>query len=276
MDVRQCLAEGRKRLAGQPAARLEAEVLLCQALGIGRAWLYANPEAVPDAVQAENYMDLIARRESGEPIAYLAGVREFWSLPIKVTPDVLIPRAETEMLVETALEFIPREAAWRIADLGTGSGAVALALAVERPECMVHAVDCSSAALEVARENARNIAPGRIRFHAGEWLAPLEGQFQLLVSNPPYVAEDDPHLRRGDCRFEPAAALTPGKDAMASIRHIVGESPRYLGKGGMLAFEHGFDQADAARQLMVDRGFSEVATRDDLEKRPRVTSGVWE
>lgn len=276
MDLRQLLAEGRRRLAGLEAGALEAEILLGRALGVGRAWIYANPEHEPGVRQAEQYRELIGRREAGEPVAYLTGTREFWSLSLSVNPDVLIPRPETELLVETALAFIPPGAAWRIADLGTGSGAVALALAVERPRCEIHATECSEAALEVARKNARAVAAGRVRFSRGSWLEPLEGKFQVIVSNPPYVAEDDPHLRRGDCRFEPAAALTPGPDALAAIRHLAAESPRYLESGGMLAFEHGCDQADEARELLRGRGFSDVTTRADLENRPRVTSGIWD
>jgi release factor glutamine methyltransferase len=262
MNVQELLAEGRAQLVNQPAGPLEVEILLGEVLGVSRAWLYANPEQVPDPKQGARFLELVMRRKNGEPIAYLAQSREFWSLPLKVTADVLIPRPETELLVEAALAFIPEQAAWRIADLGTGSGAIALAIASERPRCEIHATENSKSALEVARENRRAIAPGRVSFHLGSWLAPLEGKFRLLVSNPPYIASDDPH------------ALTPGRDAMAAIRHIAGESLRYLEAGGMLAFEHGYDQGPAARQVLVELGYSDVDTRKDLEMRDRVTSGI--
>ena len=194
---------------------------------------------------------------------------------LKITPDVLIPRSETELLVETALKLIPKMAAWRVADLGTGSGAIALALAIERPNCEVHATEYSQAALQLAMENGKAIAPGRVRFHQGSWLEPLEGRFEVLVSNPPYVAANDPHLKQGDCRFEPADALTPGRDALAAIRRIADESRRYLQEGGTLAFEHGFDQGPALGQLLSEMGYSGVETIQDLEKRDRVTLGTY-
>ena len=274
MSVQELLALGRAQLPNQPVGPLEAEILLSQVLDVNRAWLYANPERIPVPTQCTRFLDLIGRRKNGVPIAYLTGSREFWSLPLKVTPDVLIPRPETELLVEAALAFVPKRAVWRIADLGTGSGAIALAIASERPRCEIHATEYSEAALEVARENARAIAPGRVQFHLGDWLAPLEGRFNLLISNPPYVASDDPHLQQGDCRFEPVDALSPGNDAMAAIRHIAGESPNYLASGGMLAFEHGYEQGPEARQILADLGYRAVNTQMDLEKRERVSSGV--
>ena len=273
MNVRTLLAEGRKRLTGQAAGQLESELLLCHVLGVDRAWLYANPERLPEAGQTGKFIELIGRRESGEPIAYLTGLREFWSLPLKVTRDVLIPRPETELLVQSALEFIPEDAAWRVADLGTGSGAIALALAVERPRCEIHATDRSEASLRVARENARNLAPGRIHFHAGDWLEPLQGRFQVVISNPPYVAAGDPHLHSGDCRYEPVEALTPGPDALACIRHIIRASPPFFCDGGLLALEHGFDQAIEVRRLFQEHGYTRIGTREDLEGKPRVTCG---
>jgi release factor glutamine methyltransferase len=276
MKVRELLAEGRGRLAEHSVGALEAEILLGEVLGVNRAWLYANPDNQPEPGQAAEYRELIGRRKKGTPLAYLTGTREFWSLPLKVTADVLIPRPETELLVETALAFIPADAAWRIADLGTGSGAIALAIAHERPRCEIHATEYSKAALEVAKENGRAIAPGKVQFHAGSWLSPLTGTFELLLSNPPYVASNDPHLQQGDCRFEPADALSPGRDAMAAIRHIASESLHYLEDGGMLAFEHGYDQGAQARQILMELGYRDVRTSKDLEQRERVTSGIRE
>jgi len=276
VNVKGLLAQGRAQLENQPTGRLEAEILLCETLGVSRAWLYANPEQIPASKQSTRFLDLVGRRKNGEPIAYLTGFREFWSLPLKVTADVLIPRPETELLVETALAFIPEQAAWRIADLGTGSGAIALAIASERPRCEIHATEYSETALKVAQENGQAIAPGRVQIHLGSWLTPLEGKFHVLVSNPPYIPSDDPHLQQGDCRFEPGDALTPGPDGLAAIRHISGEALPYLAHGGMLAFEHGYNQGNEVRQMLLKLGYSDVNTRKDLENRERVTSGIRE
>jgi len=276
VNVKELLARGRAQLEDLPLGRLEAEILLGEVLGVSRAWLYANPEQTPASKESGRFLDLVRRRENGEPIAYLTGFREFWSLPLKVTTDVLIPRPETELLVETVLAFIPEDTAWRIADLGTGSGAIALAIASERPLCEIHATEYSETALKVAQENGQVITPGRVQFHLGSWLTPLEGRFQVLVSNPPYIPLDDPHLQRGDSRFEPAEALTPGQDGLAAIRHISGEALPYLAHGGMLVFEHGYDQGNEVRQILLKLGYSDVNTRKDLENRERVTSGIRE
>jgi release factor glutamine methyltransferase len=186
----------------------------------------------------------------------------------------LIPRHETELLVQAALDFIPPHAAWRVADLGTGSGAVALAIASERPRCAVHATENSPGALQVAALNVDALAPGRVTLHLGCWLEPLSGRFRVIVSNPPYVAAADPHLAAGDCRFEPREALTPGEDALAAIRQIAQAAPPYLETGGLLAFEHGFDQGAACRNLLLGLGYGNVETRQDLEGRERVTLGT--
>jgi release factor glutamine methyltransferase len=267
------LAAARTRLAGDGTARLDAEVLLCHVLECSRAWLFAHgDDPVGDGLRGR-FDALIERRAQGEPVAYLVGRREFWSLPFEVSPDVLIPRPETELLVETALELLPRETPARVADLGTGCAAVAIVLAVERPLCEVHATDISEAALEVARRNADRLAPGRVAFHRGSWLDPLEGRFDVIVSNPPYIDRDDEHLRRGDCRFEPRVALTPGANGMAAIEHIAGGAGERLRSGGCLAFEHGFEQGGASREVLKREGFVRVETRKDLAGRERVTLG---
>jgi release factor glutamine methyltransferase len=273
VDARKLLTEGRHALARADLPGLEAEILLGYVLGRNRAWFYANPEAEVSEADVSHYRALLHRRRDGEPVAYLTGVREFWSMVLTVTPDVLIPRPETELLVETALELLPADTACRVADLGTGSGAVALAIAGERPACEVHATELSEAALAVARANAQRLVPGRIHFHHGSWCAPLRGAFRLIVSNPPYVERGDPHLQRGDCRFEPRAALTPGDDPLAAIRSIAHEARGMLEPGGWLAFEHGFDQGPPARALLVELGYEGVVTRADLEGRERVTAG---
>jgi release factor glutamine methyltransferase len=272
------LAAARRRLDGRTdstaANALEAEVLLACVLGVSRAWLFANRERAVPAEQADGFWRLVERRAAGEPIAYLVGHREFWSLPLIVTTDVLIPRPETELLVQAALDFIPADAAWRVADLGTGSGAVALAIATERPRCEVHATERSPGALEVAARNVDALAPGRVTLHAGCWLESLSGLFRVIVSNPPYVAAADPHLAAGDCRFEPREALTPGEDALAAIRDIARAALACLEAGGLLAFEHGFDQGEACRDLLLHLGYENVETRKDLEGRERVTLGT--
>lgn len=280
-SIAELLGEARQRLGRQPGgspeskpqAKTEADLLLAHVLGVGRAWLFANREHTVAADRARVFLALVDRRAAGEPVAYLLGRREFWSLPLSVTADVLIPRPETECLVETALTFIPDDAAWRVADLGTGSGAVALAIATERPRCEVHASESSPRALRVAERNFTAIAPGRVSLHLGSWLEPLPGSFHVIVSNPPYVAAGDPHLGEGDCRFEPREALTPGADGLAAIRQIAADALPRLEPGGLLAFEHGFDQGAASRALLRELGYVDVATRHDLEGHERVTLG---
>ena len=276
MAIKELLDHGREMLAGGSTGALEAELLLCRAIGADRTRLYARPEDPVPESQCETFFSLLQRRLEGEPVAYLTGTREFWSLPLKVTRDVLIPRPETELLVETALDAIPADAEWRIADLGTGSGAVALALASERPRCEIHATESSQAALSVARRNAGDLQlQSRICFHLGSWLEPLEGKFQVIVSNPPYVASNDPHLEEGDCRFEPLDALTPGHDGLEAIRHIAKVARKFLTEGGMLAFEHGHDQGNTARELLMELGYTGVITRRDLADLERLTRGTW-
>lgn len=273
MTVAELLRRGRERLCGQPAGDLEAEVLLAHALGVARPWLYANRDQAVAEESEARCLDLLARRANGEPVAYLTGTREFWSMPFRVKPGVLIPRHETELLVETALRLIPSERACRVADLGTGSGAVAIAVASERSLCEVHATEIDPTALAVARENGERLAPGRVRFHAGSWFEPLEGRFHLVLSNPPYIDAGDPHLEQDDCAFEPRAALSPGKDGMAAIRHIAKWAPNYLEPGGCLAFEHGYAQGPLARERLKELAYVNVETLKDLEGRDRVTLG---
>jgi release factor glutamine methyltransferase len=272
------LAEARRRLAGASvdaaAAALEAELLMGHVLGRNRAWLFANGRELLGEETVAGFRALVGQRAGGTPVAYLLGRREFWSMPLFVTADVLIPRPETELLVQTALDFIPAAAAWRIADLGTGSGAVALALARERPNCEVHATDISPAALAVAARNVEAFAPGRVLLHEGSWLLPLKGRFRVIVSNPPYVAEGDPHLQQGDCRFEPAAALSPGPDGLAALRRIARDALPFLKPGGLLALEHGFDQGSAVRSVLEGLGYERVRTQKDLAGVERVTGGI--
>lgn len=273
MTIRSLLRCGQDKLAPDPLARMEAEILLCHALEVSRSFLFANPDLVVPLKRQSEFMAMVRRRSQGEPIAYLVGKRAFWTFELKVNPSVLIPRPETELLVESALEHIPANIACRVADLGTGSGAIGLAIARERPDCLVHASDLSETALQIAQENARNLDITNIRFHLGSWLDPLDGQFHVIVSNPPYIARNDPHLRLGDCRFEPMEALSPGKDGLESFRHICKAAASRLHAKGWLMVEHGHDQARAVQELFRRTGFESVSTRTDLAGIDRITLG---
>ena len=238
-----------------------------------RSFLYANPELELPDPRSEAFKKLVKQRAQGQPVAYLTESSEFWSLPLKVNPSVLIPRPDTERLVEAALSKIPVEADWRIADLGTGSGAIALAVASERRKCEIHATDISPAALEVARDNARNLGFDHIQFHCGSWSTPLKGKFHLVLSNPPYIDGNDQHLKKGDLRFEPRGALTPGQDGLSAIREISHPARTMLVDGGWLMVEHGWDQGPASRQILQDAGFTGIETHQDLQNHDRVTVG---
>ena len=273
ISVRALLAQLRSALSSDEAVR-EAEILATHALARDRAWLFAHADDAVDAEHVQAAMSLAKRRASGEPIAYLTGHREFWSLDLCVTPDVLIPREETELLVRVALQHCPQGEKVDTADLGTGSGAIALAVARERPQARIVAVDSSPAALDVARGNAQRLKIGNVEFVHSDWFEKLAGrQFHMIVSNPPYIASDDPHLSTGDLRFEPAQALSSGDDGLDAIRHIARESPAHLRDGGMLAVEHGFEQGAAVRELLRQNGFVEIYTERDLEERDRVSGG---
>ncbi|HEY5851785.1 MAG TPA: peptide chain release factor N(5)-glutamine methyltransferase [Lysobacter sp.] len=274
-SVARLLADASTRLSGDEA-RAEAERLLGHALGVSSTWLYSHGEEVPDPDRVAGFERLLERRLAGEPVAYLLGQRGFWRFDLQVTPATLIPRPETERLVELALERLPTGRALRIADLGTGTGAIALALAHERPQASVVAVDVSEPALAVARANGGLLGLSRVEFRHGDWLAPLAGErFELIASNPPYIADDDAHLQQGDLRFEPRSALASGRDGLDAIRVIVAGAPEHLAAGGWLLFEHGWEQGSAVRELMLARGFAEVGTAQDWEGRDRVTLGQW-
>lgn len=259
-------------LAGSsPSARIDAEVLVRHAGGVTRAEAIAQPQRLLPSSQCAALATLIERRQRGEPIAYLIGRREFWSLELGVSPATLIPRPETELLVERALVRIPPQAAWVVADLGTGCGAIALALAAERPRLTVVATDRSEQALALARANAARLRFTNIEFHAGDWFTPLrERRFHLVVSNPPYLRAHDAHLGTGDLRFEPRAALVAGADGLSALRHIAGAARAHLHPGGWLLLEHGFDQAEAVRALLAGYGYGDVQTYKDLNGHDRV------
>jgi release factor glutamine methyltransferase len=252
-------------------------MLLAHVVEQPRAWLYAHGDDDVDGETATRFARLLERRAVGEPVAYLTGNRGFWRFDLRVTPDTLVPRPETELLVELALQRLPPEQPLRIADLGTGSGAIALALASERPRARVVASDASVAALAVARGNAVALGLANVEFREGDWLAPLHAErFDLIAANPPYVAVGDPHLEQGDLRFEPTAALSSGSDGLDAIRAIVRAAPSHLAPGGWLLLEHGSDQGTAVRDLLHHAGFSAVETAPDLERRDRVTLGCIE
>ena len=253
---------------------VDADYLLLHVLNQPRSWLFAHASDAVGTADAARFGALVQRRVMGEPVAYLTGSRGFWTLDLVVTPATLIPRPDTELLVEQALARIPADTAACVADLGTGSGAIALALAKERPLAQLVATDASADALDVARGNAQRNALGNVEFRHGNWLAPLLGErFDAIVSNPPYIAEHDPHLGEGDLRFEPALALSCGVDGLDAIRMIAIAAPAHLRAGGWLLLEHGFDQGPAVRTLLRDAGFYGVKTVRDLEARDRVTLG---
>jgi release factor glutamine methyltransferase len=265
-------AASQRLKAVSDSARTDASILLCHVLDCPRSFLLSHPETRLTTEQQQQFEALVARRLAGEPVAYLTGSREFWSLELKVTPAVLIPRPETETLVEAALARLPLDQPRRVADLGTGSGAIALSLARERPKAHVIATDVSDDAIAVARENERAHAIPNVVFHESIWFAALEGQtFDVIVSNPPYVAADDPHLPA--LRYEPRAALVSGSDGLDALRHIIGKAPAYLNTQGWLLVEHGAEQAEVVRALFLSAGFNAVATLADLAGLPRVTAG---
>lgn len=269
LHVDALLRDARSRL--DPA---EADLLLAHVLERSRTWLFTHGDAAAEPAQAERFRALVARRETGEPVAYLTGRRGFWRFDLAVSPATLIPRPETERLVELALERLPEGVPLRVADLGTGSGAIALSLAYERPQAGVVATDASEAALDVARSNAAELGLRNVEFRSGDWCVPLgDERFDLIASNPPYIAADDPHLERGDLPFEPGSALASGADGLDAIRTIARDAPRRLKPGGWLLLEHGWDQGAAVRALLETAGFVEVATERDLEGRDRVTLG---
>ena len=257
--------------------RAEAETLLAHAAGASRAWLYAHAEDRLPADAAARFEALIAARIAGTPVAHLTGRRGFWTFDLAVSPDTLIPRAETERLVELALARLPPDRPLWVLDLGTGTGAIALALAAERPAARVVAVERSPGAAAVARGNAAALGlAARVSVREGDWFDPVAGErFDLIASNPPYIEDDDPHLSRGDLRFEPRTALASGADGLDDLRRIANAAPAHLAPGGWLLLEHGWRQGEAVRTLLRAAGFVDVYTALDLEARERVTLGRW-
>jgi release factor glutamine methyltransferase len=256
--------------------RSDAEILLCHVLGVTRSYLLTWPEKTLTANQYAQFQALSARRAQGEPIAYLTGHKEFWSLDLQVTENTLIPRPETELLVELAFLRLPSDCQALVIDLGTGSGAIALAIAQERPLCRVLATDKSTTALNVAQANAQALGLHRVQFLVSDWWAGLgEIKARLIVSNPPYVAIADPHLSQGDVRYEPRSALVAGRDGLADIRQLIAQSSEHMVAQGWLLLEHGYDQAEAVRALFEQYAYDSVTTYQDLAGLPRVTVGQY-
>ncbi len=259
-----------------PSPRLDAEVLLMRVCGLDRAELVRRSDRALSDEQARHLEALVTRRRAGEPVAYLTGTREFWSMELDVSPATLIPRPETELLIELALECIPSDARWTIFDVGTGCGAIALALAKERPQCRIIASDRCANALQIADRNAKKHGLSQVEFRVGDWLAPLAGEHaHIIVSNPPYVREGDPYLRDPALRFEPAHALLGGCDGLGGIRHLVQHARQHLHVDGWLLLEHGHEQADAVTDLMRRCGYRHISTHRDYAQRDRASRARW-
>ncbi|MFQ5546652.1 MAG: peptide chain release factor N(5)-glutamine methyltransferase [Woeseia sp.] len=270
--IENTLADAAKKLAVvSESPALDAETLLAWVLGVSRSHLFAHPGSDLGKESARRFSNALARRHDGEPVAYITGAREFWSLRLRVTPDTLVPRPETETLVEQALSLIPRGRACRVLDLGTGSGAIAIALASERPESEIVATDSSGEALNVARQNAAQHTLVNIHFLEGDWIEPVADEvFEFIVSNPPYVKDDDPAL--DELRYEPGHALRAGPDGLDAIRNIAEAAPRVISDNGTLILEHGADQRDAVAGILQNNGWSDIECFRDLSGHPRVTT----
>ena len=276
LSIQQSLSNACQRLNPVvESPRLEAELLLAYVLNSNRTRLRTWPETLLTEQQLKQYNDLVDSRLKGQPIAYLIGKQGFWSLDLIVTPETLIPRPETELLVELALEKIPMHSQWHIADLGTGSGAIVLAMTKERPDCHFIATDISVDALDIARENSRLNEIDNVEFFQRHWLENIDPQYQfeMIVSNPPYIPDTDPHLQQGDVRFEPRSALASGAHGLNDLQVIIQQSSKYLKQDGWLLLEHGYDQEQAVIQLMNHAGFRSVEDFRDLNHQPRVITG---
>jgi release factor glutamine methyltransferase len=272
-SIRELLDQATHLISGT-SARLDAEVLLAHVMDKPRSHLLAWPDKVPDPGQQSRYREMVTRRAAGEPVAHLVGYREFWSLRINVTRDTLIPRPETETLVARALDILPVDGQPHIADLGTGSGAIAIALAHERPDCHIVASDISDVVLEVAAGNAEQLQLDNIEFASGNWCEALAGQrFDLIVSNPPYIPRSDVHLDSGDVRFEARTALVAGIEGMDDLRHIASCACRHLNQDGWLLMEHGYDQGKGVRSLLAEYGYRDIVSYTDDTGHERVTGG---
>ena len=261
------------QLPDSPTARLDIELLLAAAIGKSRSYLHTWPERIVSSEAAATFATYLQRRSEGEPVAYILGQQGFWKLDLEVAPHTLLPRPDTELLVEVALELLPATPL-QVLDLGTGSGAIALALASERGGWQVTAVDRVPEAVALAERNRQRLQLDNAKVLASHWFDALQGQrFALIVSNPPYIAEQDPHLAAGDVRFEPSSALVAGSDGLDDLRQIITQAPQHLLPGGWLLLEHGYDQAAAVRELLARHGFEQIQSRTDLGGHERISLG---
>lgn len=273
MDIRHWLKHAIATLCGGDSPKRDAEILLSFVTGKSRSWLMAFDETLLNDQQLSQLDALLLRRAQGEPVAHLIGEREFWSLPLRVNDATLIPRPDTEILVEQALVRLPATPS-RILDLGTGTGAIALAIASERPDCQVVGVDRIEAAVELAQLNAEQLGLSNASFSLSHWFRDLApSRFNLIVSNPPYIDANDIHLGQGDVRFEPRSALVAEEAGLADLRTLIEQAPHWIVAGGWLLLEHGWQQEHAVRQLMIKNGYQAVATANDYGGNPRVTFG---
>ena len=268
------LGEARRRLVDSDSAARDAELLLCHVLGKPRSFLFTWPEQEVDGAVLAQFQHLLARRADGEPVAYLLGRREFYGHELLVSADTLIPRPDTERLVDLVLELAPGQGEQRVVDLGTGTGAIAIALGLARPHWQILAVDQAVSVLDLVERNLARLGVRNVTPRQSNWFARLDGDFDVIVSNPPYIRVDDPHLQQGDVRFEPRSALVAGDDGLDDIRIIIAGAATRLRPGGLLALEHGYDQGVAVRDLMRTHGFSAVETHRDLGDNERVTVGL--
>ncbi|MGD9152113.1 MAG: peptide chain release factor N(5)-glutamine methyltransferase [Gammaproteobacteria bacterium] len=273
--ISMALKDAVTQFVNSPTPALDAEILLEHVLHQTKAYLYVNPDKVLTPAQHQRFVNLVEQRAQGVPIAYITGHQGFWDLVLLVTKDVLIPRPETELLIEIALQLFPADKSCVVADLGTGSGAIALAIAHARPNWQLIAMDNSTAAIAIAKKNADHLELKNVSFILGDFCESLpDYQFDLIVSNPPYIAENDSHLRQGDVQFEPREALVAGKDGLDAIRKIAAISLEYLQPGGYLLLEHGFDQAQQVRDILANCGYQNPVTKQDLAGHPRASMCV--
>ena len=272
MRIEQALAKATE--LPSESARADVEYILCEVLGKDRTYLRTWPDRELSPDQRSHFLELFNQRLEGRPVAHITGSRGFWNFDLEVNPSTLIPRSDTEVLVETALELVDSLDA-RVVDLGTGTGAIALALALEHPNWRVEACDRILEAVLLARKNAVRLGAANMTVFEGSWFDPLSGRYQLIVSNPPYIDPVDPHLNQGDLVYEPSSALVADEQGLADLHYIIDNAPNYLAEGGWLLMEHGYDQAEAVAKRLAERGFSNLVMREDFGGNPRVSGGCW-
>ena len=274
MRIDQALTLSQSLEASSDSARVDVELLLCHVLGKSRSYLYTWPEVELSEQQVSLFQQLLTRRQAGEPIAHLTGTRGFWTLELNVSKETLIPRPETEMLVEWVLQQFQKQE-FRLADLGTGTGAIALALASERPSWLIEATDLMPGAVELAKRNAKQLGLQQVKILQGSWCEPLTGHYDLLISNPPYIDPMHPCLQEGDLRYEPITALIAEQQGLQDILTIIAQSKAYLKEDGWLVFEHGYDQGQAVREALQQAGFEQCFTQQDLNGHDRMSGGCY-